>query len=115
MVFFPEGEGEGENWVRFADAPPERASLTLSPEQVQALVGEYAGPQLSMKVFVDAQGVLRGQVGGQFPLQLYAQTPRQLYVKEVGASFAFEPAAGPASSMTLTQGPTTLVLQRKAP
>ncbi len=111
--FFPDGEGEGEAWVRLGDLPAERAALTLTPAQQQALVGSYAGPQFAFKVFVDAQGVLRGQAQGQPALQLHAEAPRRLFVMEVDARFEFEPAEGPATSVTLKQGPATLKMARQ--
>jgi CubicO group peptidase (beta-lactamase class C family) len=115
LRFFADGEGEGEVWTRTGDLPPERASIALTPEQAQALVGEYSSPAFSFRVFVDAQGVLRGQAPGQAALQLHAETPRQLYVKEVGASLAFEPDAGPVTQVTLTQGRNQLKMPRKTP
>jgi CubicO group peptidase (beta-lactamase class C family) len=113
LRFFPDGEGEGELWQRVGEVPAARAEITLGDAQRQALLGEYSSPQFSYKVFVDAQGVLRGQAPGQPALQLFAQSPRQLYVKEVGASFEFEPAEGAAERMVLTQGRTRLLLPRK--
>ncbi len=115
LRFFPDGEGDGEVWQRVGEVPAPRAEIALGDAQRQALLGEYVSPQFSYKVFVDAQGVLRGQAPGQPALQLYAQSPRRLYVKEVGASFEFEPADGPAERVVLTQGRTRLVLPRKTP
>ena len=113
--FFPDGEGPGEAWQRVGDVPAERPSLALDPAQQQALLGSYSSPQFSFKVFLDAQGVLRGQAPGQPALQLHAQSPRQLYVKEVDANFEFEPAEGAAAALLLTQGRTKLRLVRQAP
>jgi CubicO group peptidase (beta-lactamase class C family) len=102
-----------ESWERVGDLPAAAAVLTLTAEQQQALVGEYSSPQFSFKVFVDAQGVLRGQAPGQPALQLYASTPRSVFVKEVDARVEFEPAEGPAQLATLLQGPAKLPMQRK--
>ena len=103
---------EGESVL---DAP-ERARLALTPAQQQALVGSYTHPAFSYTVFIDSEGVLRGRAPGQPALQLYAQTPRRLYVKEVAAQFDFDPAdadAGPVKGMTLTQGAARLVMVRQ--
>jgi CubicO group peptidase (beta-lactamase class C family) len=115
LRFFPDGEGDGEVWRRVGDVPAARAEMALTGAQRQDLLGEYVSPQFSYKVFVDAQGVLRGQAPGQPALQLYAESPRRLYAKEVGASFEFEPEQGAAGRMVLTQGRTRLVLPRKTP
>jgi hypothetical protein len=103
---------EGES----VDEVPERVHIALTPAQQQALVGNYLHPAFSYKVFIDSEGVLRGQGPGQAALQLYAETPRRLYVKEVAAQFDFEAAdagAGPIAGMTLTQGAVRLVMLRQ--
>jgi CubicO group peptidase (beta-lactamase class C family) len=102
-----------ENWERTGDLPAGAPVITLSAAQQQALVGEYSSPQFSFKVFVDAQGVLRGQAPGQPALQLYATTPRSVFVREVDARVEFEPADGPVQQATLIQGPAKLPMQRK--
>ena len=101
-------------WERVGDLPAERASIALDAAQQQALVGDYSGPRFSLKVFIDAQGVLRGQAPSQPALQLYATTPRSLFVREVDARVEFEPANGPAQQATLIQGQTKLPMQRQA-
>lgn len=107
------GEGEGERWARRGDAPAERAAITLTPAQVQALVGEYSSPQFSMKIFVDDKGVLRTQARGQAPAELKAASPRLLYLTVVDATLEFSAEEGAAQSVTLNQGTTRLVMQRK--
>ena len=47
-------------------------------------------------------------------VKLHAKSPRLLYVNEVDAQFAFEPAARPAARVVLTQGRVRLVLERKS-
>ena len=115
LRFFPEGEDPGEVWQRMADAPAEAAGLALTPAQVQPLLGEYSDGKFDFRVFIDSQGQLRGQALRQQALLLHAKSPRLLYVNEVDAQFAFEPAAGPAARVVLTQGRVRLVLERKSP
>lgn len=107
------GEGEGERWVRRGDLPAQRSAITLTPAQIQAVIGEYSSPQFSIKVFVDDQGVLRTQAPGQAPAELKAATPRRLYLTVVDATLEFSAEEGAAQSVTLNQGATRLVMKRK--
>jgi CubicO group peptidase (beta-lactamase class C family) len=61
MRAFNNGERAGERWTRSGELPPERAFITLTAAQMQALVGDYSGPGFSIKVFVDDKGRLQGQ------------------------------------------------------
>lgn len=113
MRVFNNGEGEGERWARRGDLPAERAAITLTPAQIQALVGEYSSPQFSMKIFVNDKGVLTTQAAGQGPAELKAATPRLLYLTVVDATLEFSAEEGVAQSVTLNQGSTKLVMKRK--
>ncbi|RZI98822.1 MAG: class A beta-lactamase-related serine hydrolase, partial [Rubrivivax sp.] len=108
------GETQGaERWVRSGELPADIAFITLSPEQRQALVGDYSAPQFAIKVFVDDKGVLRGQAPGQPSFALQARTPRQLYVPEVDAQLDFSAEEAKAASVTLIQGGNKLLMPRK--
>lgn len=113
LLAFNNGEPEPERFARTGDLPAERATITLTPEQTQALVGNYDGPVFAIRVFVDAQGVLRGQARGQPAFALKASGPRQLFVTEVDAQLDFSGEAGKAASVTLTQGDGKIVMPRK--
>ena len=110
---FNNGESKGELWALSGELPPERAVLTLSAAQMEALVGEYSAPQFSIKVFIDDKGRLLGQAPGQPSFELMASTPRQAHVPQVGAQLDFSAGEGKATSVTLTQGGQTLVMPRK--
>lgn len=110
---FNNGENEAERWVRSGELPTELAFITLSPAQMQALVGDYASPQFSMRVFVDDQGRLQGQAPGQPAFELKASTPRRVHVPQVDAQLDFSGTEGPAGAVTLLQGGNTLVMARK--
>jgi len=110
---FNNGESKGELWTLSGELSAERAFLTLSPAQMQALVGEYASPQFAIKVFVDDNGRLLGQAPGQPTFELLASAPRQLHVPQVGAQLDFSAEEAKAGSVTLTQGGQTLVMPRK--
>jgi len=114
QVFYPDGDDQGpvEPLPRTGDLP-QRPDLALSEAQRQALVGQYVGGPLSLSVFVDPQGVLRGQVQGQPAVTLKASAPRELYVVEVDASLSFGPAEGEVQTVVLRQGPGRFELKRQ--
>jgi D-alanyl-D-alanine carboxypeptidase len=108
------GEAEGaERWVRSGELPAEPAFITLSAEQMQALVGDYSSPQFAIKVFVDDKGRLQAQAPGQPAFELKASTPRRVHVPQVDAQLDFSAEDGQAASATLTQGGAKLVMPRK--
>lgn len=113
MRLLSTGEGEGDRWLRRGDLPAERSAITLTPTQIQALVGEYSAPQFSVKISVDDKGVLRTQSPGQPAVEPKATTPRLLYLSVVDATLEFSAEEGAAQSVTLTQGSTKLVMKRK--
>ncbi|HEY8880060.1 MAG TPA: serine hydrolase domain-containing protein [Roseateles sp.] len=102
-----------ERWVRRGDLPAELAFITLSPEQMQALVGDYSAPQFAIKVFIDGQGRLQAQAPGQPAFELKASTPRRVHVPQVDAQLDFSAEENQAASVTLLQGGNTLVMARK--
>lgn len=110
---FNNGESEAERWTRSGDVPAERSFITLTPAQLQALVGEYSAPQFSVRIFLDDQGRLKGQAPAQPAFDLLASTPRRVHISQVDAQLDFSPADGPAASVTLTQGGVVLVMPRK--
>lgn len=114
-VFFPDADeagGGAETLPRSGDLP-QIVEVALSAEQTQALVGEYAGGPLSVKIFVDDAGQLRAQAAGQPLLTLKASAPRELRVVEVDATLSFAPADGAAQTATLRQGRAVIEMKRK--
>ncbi|MBB3195422.1 serine hydrolase domain-containing protein [Roseateles terrae] len=110
---FNNGEKQGERWVRSGELPAEPVFMTLNPAQMDLLVGDYASPQFSIRVFVDERGRLMGQAPRQPSFELQAKTPRQLLIPQVGAQLDFNGDDGKAASVTLTQGGQKLVMQRR--
>ena len=111
LRFFPEGEA-GEAWPRTDEKPAERTVLELTAAQKQRLVGEYAGPQLTFKVFIDDAGALQLQVPGQPAFALQAESPDHAFVAEVDAMLVFSTGDAPALQVELEQGPTRMTLKR---
>lgn len=107
------GEDDAERWTRTGDLPADLAFITLAPEQVQALLGDYASPQFAIRVFLDAEGQLKGQAQGQPAFLLRASTPRRVHVTEVDATLEFSAEADRPQSATLLQGANKIVMVRK--
>ena len=112
LAFFADADGEAERWPRVAELP-QRKDAALNAAERQALVGEFSSPQISMKIFVDDKGQLISQVPGQRPVTLKATAARELFVVEIDATLSFSAEPEQAQSLTLKQGPATLVLQRR--
>jgi D-alanyl-D-alanine carboxypeptidase len=112
LRFFSDGDGAGESWARTADLAAPQASVNLTPEQQQALLGEYVSPQFQVKIFQGPQGQLMGEVPGQQPLELKANAPRALLVVGVDAKLEFssEPLA---QEVTLLQGTARITMKRR--
>lgn len=110
---YSNGETVADRWTRQGDLPVERSFITLTPAQMQALVGEYSSPQFSLRVFIDEQGRLKAQAPAQPAFELKASTPRRMHVPQVDAQLDFSGQDGPAATATLVQGGTTLVMARK--
>jgi len=113
LKLFQDGDGAAEVWTRSADLPMQTA-ITLTAEQVQAMVGEYASDQFQIKIFKDGQGGLRGRIVGQPDFELKASSPANLYLTAVDAKLEFEVAQGLATQVTLLQGPARLVMKRRS-
>jgi CubicO group peptidase (beta-lactamase class C family) len=114
LRFYPDGDTV-ETWKLTDEKPQVRSAIPLPREAQDALVGEYVAAELAFKVFVDEGGILRAQVPGQPAFELKAESPRKLFIEEVGALIEFEPAEGQAQRATLNQGPAKIALTRKQP
>ncbi|HUD43481.1 MAG TPA: serine hydrolase domain-containing protein [Dokdonella sp.] len=114
LVFHPEGEA-GERWRRSGDLPPGRVAIELPRAALERLAGDYASPQLAIKVFLDEAGVLHAQVPGQPAFALKAESAERLFIAEVDATLTFDAGPGPAARVTLKQGPAEIPLERKQP
>lgn len=113
LLHFPDGDGAPERWIRVGSLPQEAQALRLTEAQMAALVGEYAGPQFSLRVFRDPERGLMAQAPGQPAVALEAETALRLGVKALGAMLEFELENGTAARVTLQQGAVSLSMQRR--
>ncbi|MBX3726226.1 MAG: serine hydrolase [Xanthomonadales bacterium] len=114
MRFFADGEGEGELWPRTDDSIEARTGIELPRAALERLVGDYAGEELTFKVFFDESDTLRVQVPGQPAFQLHAESASRLFITEVDAAFEFAPATGAVETATLMQGSARIEARRRS-
>lgn len=112
LHYLPEGDGESQRSPRTGDVPV-RPEISLSPEQQQALVGEYAGTPGTLSVAVDSAGQMTVQLTGQPAIAVRAAGPRELYPTVIEATLTFSPADGQARELVLEQGGRRMSFQRR--
>jgi hypothetical protein len=67
------------------ELPSERKEISLTQEQINAIVGTYSlAPGIDLSVFVE-EGKLLTQLTGQGKLPLFAESPTLLFLKVVDA------------------------------
>ncbi len=113
MRMFQEGEGAGEVAALTTDPlPSDRASITLTTDQLQRLAGTYAADGMNMRVFLEGTQ-LKTQLDGQPAFDLFAETPSKFFLTVVDATLEFAPEAGATTGVTLHQGPAVIEFKRK--
>jgi D-alanyl-D-alanine carboxypeptidase len=112
MRLFPEGEGEGQV-ASLSDAPlpSERPSISLSPEQLQRLVGIYQAGAMRMTITLEGSQ-LKTQLDGQPAFEVFAESPNRFFLTVVDATMDFAPESGQATAITLRQGPAVVEFTR---
>lgn len=115
MRFFQMGEGPGVVGVRTTEVlPADPVAVKLSPAALARLPGVYelspGGP--AMTVTVEGEAV-RGQLGGQPPVNLRPTSPTLFEAVEAEASLEFSGGDGPAAQFTLRQNGREMVFKRK--
>jgi hypothetical protein len=93
---------------------PERKEVTLTREQINAVVGTYSlAPDIDLAV-VEEGGHLLTQLTGQPKFPLFAESSTLLFLKVVDAQLEFAlDASGKAAQVTLHQGGHDQVAKRK--
>jgi D-alanyl-D-alanine-carboxypeptidase/D-alanyl-D-alanine-endopeptidase len=86
-------------------APHKRPVVTLSPAQLDRVVGRYRlAPQLLLTVTRDGAQLL-AQLSGQLAMPVFAASPTEFFWKAVDAQLSFElDASGRAAKAVLHQG-----------
>lgn len=112
MRFFVDGEPPGVLVVRTGEPlPSERQEVPLTAAALDRVLGTYAAGDMKMKVFVEGKQ-LKAQMGGQPPVEIFAETPNLFFMTAVDATLAFAPGAGKPGTVTLSEGGHTMALRR---
>ncbi len=98
---------------RTAKAVPERTVVKLPVEILDRYVGRYAlMPGLALEIQRDGDKLFAAATG-QTPLQLFALSQEQFFVKEIDVQLRFETAADGAVQLHFTQGDAKLNAKRE--
>jgi D-alanyl-D-alanine carboxypeptidase len=108
--FFPWGEGEGLELARTSGAFA--APVTLPGSALDRLVGTYFAEGMELQVMKDGSK-LKGQLTGQPPVDLIAESANKFVVAPVDASVEFASSDGKAKTVTLYQGGDVIEFTRK--
>jgi CubicO group peptidase (beta-lactamase class C family) len=112
MRFFGDGEPPGTVVARTSETlPTARQEVPLRPRQLDRVLGTYAAGTMSLKVFMDGTQ-LKAQMGGQPPVDIFAESADRFFLTVVDATLAFAAGDGSASTVTLSQGGKTIEFQR---
>jgi CubicO group peptidase (beta-lactamase class C family) len=112
MSFHPEGAVKAEQAVWTGAAPPEAATVALSPAEQAALAGNYAMGPAVMTIIASEQG-MTAQLTGQPAIKLEALGKRELRTVGVDARLSFEEKDGRIARVILHQNGRTIPFERK--
>ncbi|WP_426690501.1 hypothetical protein [Rhodanobacter ginsengiterrae] len=90
--------------------------MPLTAAALDRVLGTYAAGDMKMKVFVEGKQ-LQAQMGGQPPVEIFAETPNLFFMTAVDATLAFapgagKPGAGKPGTVTLSEGGHAMALRR---
>ena len=112
MRFFANGEPPGALVARTRDPlPTERQEVPLLRAALNRVVGTYAAGDMKMKVVMDGDQ-LKAQLGGQPPVDIFAESPDLFFMADVDVTLTFAAGKGKASVVTLSQGGHTMAFRR---
>ena len=112
MRFFANGEPPGTLVARTQEPlPTERQEVPLLRAALDRVVGTYAAGDMKMKVFMDGNQ-LKAQMGGQPPVDIFAESPDLFFMTVDDATLAFAADKGNPSAVTLSQGNHTMAFRR---
>ena len=112
MRFFGNGEPPGVMVARTQEAlPSPRQEVPLRRTALDRVAGTYAAGGMQMKVFMDGNQ-LKAQMGGQSPVEIFAESPDVFFMTVVDATLAFAADQGNARSVVLSQGGHAMTFQR---
>jgi D-alanyl-D-alanine carboxypeptidase len=112
MRFFANGEPPGVLVARTREPlPTERQEVPLLGAALDRVLGTYAAGDMNMKVFMDGNQ-LKAKMGGQAPVEIFAESPDLFFMADVDATLAFLTGKGRPSEVTLSEGGHTMTFRR---
>ncbi|MEO7066740.1 MAG: serine hydrolase domain-containing protein [Rhodanobacter sp.] len=112
MLFFARGEPPGTLVARTKEPlPNERQEVPLPDAALNRVLGTYAAGGMTMKVFWHGTQLV-AQMGGQAPIEIFAESSDLFFMTAVDATLAFSTGKEPPATVTLSEGGHTMTLQR---
>lgn len=112
MRFFRDGEPPGTIVARTAEAlPTAQQEVPLRREDLDRVLGTYASREMTLKVFMDGKQ-LKVQMGGQPPVEIFAESADRFFLTVVDATLTFASGAVGAPAVALDQGGKTIEFRR---
>ncbi len=112
MRFFANGEPPDTLVARSAEPlPSERQEVPLPGAALNRVLGTYAAGDMTMKVFWRGTQLM-AQMGGQAPIDIFAESPDLFFMTAVDATLAFSTGKEHPVTVTLSEDGHTMTLQR---
>jgi CubicO group peptidase (beta-lactamase class C family) len=108
--------GENTTCKRLEGAPVTRKEIAVDPAVLEKYTGKYQiAPSMSMTITRDG-GRLFTQITGQQPFELFAESAKEFFLKDVDAQLTFQTdEQGTATEVVLHQGGHDMPCKRIAP
>jgi CubicO group peptidase (beta-lactamase class C family) len=108
---------EWENYTPYDQLPPlpklkEHRSVALTPQQLQRLAGKYKYPPDIVLTVTTENGHLFIQENDEPKQEFLAESPQNFYSANSSDEYTFEPATGPAQTLSLHLADKDLKLNR---
>ena len=112
MRFFANGEPPGALVARTKEPlPSERQEVRLLSTALDRVLGTYAAGDMKMKVLWHGTQLM-AQMGGQAPVEIFAESPDLFFMADVDATLAFSTGKSRPGEVTLSEGGRTMTFQR---
>lgn len=112
MRFFANGEPPGALVARTTEAlPSERQEVPLLDSALNRVLGTYAAGDMKMQVLWQGKRLM-AQMGGQAPIEIFAESPDLFFMKDIDATLAFTTGKARPGEVTLSEGGRTMIFRR---
>lgn len=112
MRFFANGEPPGTLVARTNEPlPSERQEVRLLSTALDRVLGTYTAGDMKMKVLWHGTQLM-AQMGGQAPVEIFAESPDLFFMADVDVTLAFATGKSRPDEVTLSEGGRTMTFQR---